>query len=211
MDTLLNIIQQIVSVPAILIGIIACLGLILQKAKTETIVKGTIKTILGFLLISAGASIIAETLSGFGDLFQLSFGVMGVVPNSDAMAALMMEQFGTATASIMALGLVANIILARFSKLKYIFLTGHMCLYFSALIAATLTYAGLEGMSLIICGAMLLGLVMVVLPAIAQPMMRKVTGIDDIALGHAGTIVYWIAAQVGKLFAKNKRSTEEFS
>lgn len=211
MDSILNLIQQIVSVPAILVGIIACLGLFLQKSKIEVVVKGTIKTILGFLLISAGAGIVSGTLKGFGDLFQLSFNVMGVVPNSDAMAAMMMEQFGTATASIMALGLVANIILARFSKLKYIFLTGHICLYFAAIIAATLTFAGLEGIPLIICGAMLLGLIMVVLPAIVQPIMRNITGSDDIALGHSGTIAYWLAAKVGKVFAKNKRSTEEIN
>lgn len=211
MSEMLELIRQVVSVPAILVGIVACIGLVLQKADFETVVKGTIKTILGFLLISAGAGIVSGTLKGFGDLFQMSFGVAGIVPNSDAMAALLMKDFGASTASIMALGMVANIVLARFTRWKYIFLTGHICLYFSALIAATLTFAGLSGFMLILCGAMLLGLVMVSLPAIAQPAMRKVTKSDDIALGHSGTIAYWLAAQTGKLFANNKKSTEEIN
>lgn len=209
MNGILNILQQIASVPAILVGLIALIGLLLQKASFENTVKGTIKTILGFLLISAGAGVVSGTLGGFGDLFQLSFGVSGVVPNSDAMAAMLLKDFATASAAIMALGMVANIVLARFSRFKYIFLTGHLTLYMATLIAACLSFVGLRGASLIISGGLLLGFFMAVMPAIVQPTMRKLMGNDTVALGHSGSIAYWLAAQTGKLFAKNKKSTEE--
>ena len=38
---------------------------------------------------------------------------------------------------------------------------------------------------------------MAILPALAQPTMRKITGNDQVALGHFGTISYWAAGEVG--------------
>jgi ascorbate PTS system EIIC component len=84
----------------------------------------------------------------------------------------------------------ANIVLARFSKLKYIFLTGHHSLYMACLIAIILSISGLEGVKLIIAGALLLGLVMSIFPAIMQPTINEITGDDSLALGHFGSGCY---------------------
>ena len=211
MSSAIKFVEEIISTPAILLGLIALAGLILQGAKPEKIIGGTIKTILGFVLVTVGAQVVSESLRGFDELFELSFGVIGVVPNTDAMAATLMNEFGSAAASIMILGFAVNVLLARFTPLKYIFLTGHICLYFAILIAACLTKLGLTDGSLVAVGGILLGVLMVLLPALAQPTMRKITGKNDVALAHAGTIAYWLAAQAGKLFAANKKSTEEIN
>jgi PTS system ascorbate-specific IIC component len=109
----------------------------------------------------------------------------------------------------MVIGMAANIILARFSKLKYIFLTGHHTLYMAALIGVVLTVAGLEGWALYILGGMALGLTMVIFPAIAHPTMKKITGSDEIAFGHFSSVTYWLSGEVGKLVGKNSKSTED--
>ena len=54
MGTLLRYIQQILSTPAIFVGLIAMLGLILKKADNQAIIKGTIKTILGIHRLGSG-------------------------------------------------------------------------------------------------------------------------------------------------------------
>ena len=203
-------IEQIISTPAILLGLIAFAGLVLQRAKLEKIISGTIKTILGFVLLTVGAEVVSKSLRGFGKFFEQSFGVVGVVPNTDAMAAMLMNEFGAHAASIMIFGFAVNVMLARFTPLKYIFLTGHISLYFAVLIAACLTKFGLQDGGLILIGSILLGSLMVLLPALAQPTMKKITGKDDLALGHAGTVAYFLAAQVGKFFA-GSRSTEEIN
>ena len=46
------------------------------------------KTIMGFVILIAGANLIAATLTIFSQLFEHSFNIQGVVPNTDAMAAL---------------------------------------------------------------------------------------------------------------------------
>lgn len=47
------------------------------------------------------------------------------------------------------------------------------------------------------------------MPAIAQPIVRKITGSDDIALGHFCTIGYMFTAGVSKLVGDKSKSTEE--
>ncbi len=200
----LHFIQQVLSTPAIFVGLIALVGLLLQKQDAQSCVKGTIKTILGFIVLNAGASVVQQAIIPFGDLFQVAFGVQGVVPNNEAITSLALDQFAVQTASIFALGMVANIVLARFSKLKYIFLTGHHALYMACLIAIVLSIGGLGGAKLIIAGALLLGFLMAVFPAIMQPTIREVTGMDELALGHFASTGYWISAQIGKLFGKKE-------
>lgn len=206
---MLKVILDILSVPAVLVGLVAMVGLIAQKKPGSEVIKGTIKTIMGFLVLSGGASIIVGALGYFGSMFQQGFGVQGIVPNNEAVVAIALKTYGTSTALIMTFGMLANILIARFTKLKYIFLTGHHTLYMACMIAAILLAANVNGVLLIIIGSILLGFVMAIFPAIAQPTMRKITGIDDVAFGHFGTIGYVLSAYVGKLVGKNSKSTEE--
>lgn len=207
MFTILNFIQQVLSTPAIFVGLIALLGLLLQKKDAQTCFKGTIKTILGFIVLNAGSTVVQDAIIPFGELFQIAFGVEGVVPNNEAITSMGLTDFAVQTASIFALGMCFNLVLARFSKLKYIFLTGHHALYMSCLVAILMSIAGLEGPQLIFTGALLMGLVMAVFPALMQPTMRKVVGDDSLALGHFGSGCYWLSAQIGKLFGRDEHTT----
>ncbi len=211
----LDFIVNILSTPAILVGLLALVGLCLQHKPIEDVVKGTIKTIVGFLVLSAGASFLQiGSLLAFGELFNYAFNMQGVVPNNEAVVADALQNFGTSSAIIMALGMALNIVLARFSRMPYIFLTGHHTLYMACMIAVILGGAGhLEGVSLYIAGGCLLGLIMVLSPAYCQVTFRKVTGTDGVALGHFGGIGYWFAGVIGKLFANDpkRKSTEEIN
>lgn len=208
METLLRYVQQILSTPAIFVGLIAMLGLILKKSDSQAIIKGTIKTILGFIVLGAGAGVVQQSIVPFGDLFQMAFDMHGVVPNNEAIVSMGLTDYAVQTSSIFALGMCMNIVLARFSRWKYIFLTGHHALYMACLITIMLDIAGLEGWQLTVGGALLLGFVMALFPALMQPTMEKITGDDSLALGHFGSSCYFISAQIGKLF-KGGKSTED--
>ncbi|MDF9823835.1 PTS system ascorbate-specific IIC component [Breznakia sp. PF5-3] len=205
----MEFILNILSTPSILVGLMAMLGLILQGKKVEDVVKGTIKTIVGFLVLSAGAAFLQSgSLNAFGELFNYAFNMQGVVPNNEAIVSLGLEKFASQTAYIMCVGMVANIVMARFSRMNYIFLTGHHTLYMACMLAVILNVGGLDGAELVISGGLALGLIMVISPAICQPTMRKIVKTDDLAFGHFGGFGYWFAAQIGKLF-KGSKSTEE--
>lgn len=209
MNAVLDFLQQVLSTPSILVGLIAFIGLVAQKKPIEDVIKGTIKTILGFIVIGAGAGVIVGALNHFGNLFNFAFSVQGVVPNNEAIVSLALNDFAKDTALIMAFGMAANLIIARFSSLKYIFLTGHHTLYMAALIAVVLNVGGLEGWQLIAAGSALLGFTMVIFPAMLQKDMVALTGDDSIAFGHFGTIGYVFSAWVGRLFGDKSKSTED--
>ncbi|TCL76898.1 PTS system IIC component (L-Asc family) [Hydrogenispora ethanolica] len=206
---MLKVILDILSVPAVLVGLIALIGLVAQKKEGTEVVKGTIKTIMGFLVLGGGAAIAVGALSHFGAMFLHGFGVKGIVPHNEAIVALALKEYGEQTALIMTFGMAANILIARFTPLKYIFLTGHHTLYMACMIAAILLAGGIKGAALVVVGSLILGLTMAFFPAIAQPTMRRITGIDDVAFGHFGTVGYVLSAWVGRLLGKNSPSTEE--
>lgn len=67
----------------------------------------------------------------------------------------------------------------------------------------------MNGTPLIIVGSIILGLCMVVFPAILQPTVRQITGSDDFAVGHFGSVGYYVSAKIGKLFGNKTKSTED--
>lgn len=211
MQTILDLIVDVLSQPAILVALIAFIGLVVQKKPASVVTSGTIKTILGFLVLSAGASVVVQSLEPFGKIFQHAFGVQGVVPNNEAIISIALEKYGTTAALIMVFGMLVNILIARVSNLKFIFLTGHHTFYMAAFLAIILTVGHIKGVLTVVLGALILGLIMAVFPALAQPTMRKITGNDQVALGHFGTVSYWAAGEVGQLFKGRSKSTEEIN
>ncbi len=207
----IDFIVNILSTPAILVGLLSLLGLVLQGKPVEDVVQGTIKTIVGFLVLSAGSSYLQSgSLLAFGEVFNYAFNMQGVVPNNEAVVSMALTQFGSDSALIMCVGMVLNIVLARFSRMHYIFLTGHHTLYMACMLAVVLSIGGLEGPMLIIAGGCVLAMIMVLSPAYCQPTFKKITGSDGVGFGHFGGIGYAIAGQVGKLF-KGGKSTEEIN
>ncbi|WP_422528472.1 PTS ascorbate transporter subunit IIC [Serratia fonticola] len=207
----LRFVVDILKVPAVLVGVIALIGLLAQKKSFSDVVKGTVKTILGFIVLGGGATVLVGSLNPLGGMFEHAFNIQGIIPNNEAIVSISLEKYGASTALIMAFGMVANIIVARFTRLKYIFLTGHHTFYMGCMIGIILTVAGFEGVQLVFTGALTLGLVMAFFPAIAQRYMRRITGNDDIAFGHFGTLGYVLSGWIGSKVGKNSRSTEEMN
>ena len=81
-----------------------------------------------------------------------------------------------------------NLLIARFTKINYVFLTGHHSLFMACLMSAVLGTAGLSGIELILVGGFLMGAWSAISPAIGQSYTSKVTDGDEIALGHFGSL-----------------------
>lgn len=204
------IMKDILGTPSILVGLFAFIGLVLQRKGIADIASGTLKTIMGFIMLGVGANVITSTLDIFGKMFHRAFQISGVIPNNEAIVAVAQKTFGTETALIMVFGMLINVLLARVTPLKYIFLTGHHTMFMACLIAVILITGGIEGIPLVILGSIILGVLMVISPAILQPYVRKITGSDDFAVGHFGSLGYFVAGTVGKWFGNTEKSTEDF-
>ncbi len=79
----------------------------------------------------------------------------------------------------------------------------------AVMIAAILAAAGMHGVALIALGSVVLGAIMVLMPALAQPYMRQITGSDDIALGHFSTFSYVLSGFIASKLGNKTHSTED--
>lgn len=200
---------DVLSEPAVLVGLIALIGLIAQKKPVTECIKGTVKTIMGFVILGAGATLVVNSLGDFATIFQHAFGIKGVVPNNEAIVSIAQQSFGKEMAMIMFFAMLVNILIARLTPWKFIFLTGHHTLFMSMMVAAILSAGGMSGIPLIAVGSLVVGVTMVLFPTLAHPYMKQITGSDDVALGHFSTCSYVLAGWIGAKFGNKAHSSEE--
>lgn len=204
------LVNEILSVPAYLIGIITGVGLIALRKTTGEVIGGALKATLGFLLIGAGATLVVASLQPLGVMIQGAAGTQGVVPTNEAIVGIAQDEFGAQVAWLMILGFAISLLLARFTPLHYVFLTGHHTLFMATLLTIVLATAGLPSVTVVAVGGILLGVVMASLPALSQPWTRRITGDNSIAIGHFGTLGYIASGITGRLVGGAKsRSTED--
>lgn len=210
MNSILHfLVYDLLGTSSILVGFIAMFGLILQKKSWDKVAIGTIKTIVGFVIFSAGSSLATSSLNSFQTLFTKAFNLEGVLPLAEAVTALAQNKFGSIVALIMVAGFIANLIVARFTPLKYIFLTGQHNLYLAALLTVIFKANGVSDGLTIFLGAIILGVSAALFPAIAQKGMRKITGEDELAMGHYVAIAYAISSFIGSKVGNPEDSTEK--
>ncbi|SCZ01801.1 PTS ascorbate transporter subunit IIC [Alkaliphilus peptidifermentans] len=209
MNFLDGISRGVLGEPAFLLGLIACIGLIIQKKGIEKIIQGTIKTMLGYILIQIGASAAGVALGNLSLLIQRGFQVIGIIPHNEVISALAQINYGNYIAWIMFFGMMIHLLIARFSPLKYIFLTGHHILFMASMLAAVLAVSSLDKWQGIMLGASLLAVAMSIGPAIIQPFVRKVTQNDCVAVGHFNSVGFVIAGVIASCFKALPQQQEE--
>lgn len=211
MAVLQFVVYDILGEASLLIGLLALVGLLIQKKPAEKVIAGTIKTIVGFLIFGIGSSAAQGALNGFQSLFVTAFGLEGVTPISEAITAQAQTLFPMVIALIMVGGFLCNLLIARFTRFKFIFLTGGHSLFLSALLAILLKALGLSDAAAIIVGSVIHGFAAALYPAIAQKSMNAVTGSDEIAIGHYCTLAYALSGWLGSKVGDPKDSTENIN
>lgn len=208
----LNFLLDLLKTPTIVLAVVALLGLIVQRKSAANVISGTVKTALGYLVLSAGSSLLVTEILPFVGLFQQVFHLDGFATGSEVIVGAMSKTvplIASTSAIIMGGGFLMNILLARFTPLKYIFLTGHMMWISSIAISFSLYTAGLSEAMIIVLGIVLQGLILTLLPAISQPLVRKTTGSNDFAIGHLTTLGTVSSAYIGGLLGNKEKSAED--
>lgn len=224
-DGFLGFVKAFFGYPAILIGIFALIGTIAQRKKGSEILLSTLKTIIGFLIISGGAAVLTTTLGNLTSVIKHGFKMGGdgegldfIIPSNEAMMAFVQGTLPNvmSTASIiLILAMVCNIILAKFSNLKYIYLTGHVAFYMSLAMALGMYMAGLDPMNNVsdtivsfVSGGVFIGLYMVLSPAASGKLARKIVANERLALGHTGGFGCAVAGIIGTGLLKISRKEQ---
>ena len=210
MEILNLIMKDIVGTPALLIGIIAALGLLLQKKTFSDVLAGGVKTAAGYLIFNGGAGVVVGVLLFLGPVIEQAFGLQAPVASGIPYDEFLGSWGGYATVAV-ALGFVTNLVLARITPFKYVYLTGHLMIVAAEVVIAGLiaTYPGIDPVVAIVTTGLVIGIYWTLQPAVMSKFMKGVTGNDDLAYGHTSAIGCWIAAFLGKFVGKPEESTED--
>lgn len=209
MSILHFIVFSLLSQASILVGLMAMIGLILQKKKAVQVITGTVKTIVGFLIFGIGSSAAQSALTSFQTLFTKGFHVEGVLPLAEAVTGQAQTKFPMVIALVMVCGFALNLLVARVTRFKCIFLTGQHNLFLAAMLTILFKAMGMSDVVTVVAGSIILGFAAAIFPSIAQPYMRKITGHDDIAIGHYCTLAYALSGWLGSKVGKPEESTEK--
>ena len=105
-------------------------------------------------------------LTPLGALITGTFGVAGVVPTNEAITAIVngIPDVAQNIAFAMFIGVVASLVIARLTPLRYVFLTGHHMLFMATVLTVVLYNAHVEPVVQILVAAFGLATMMVIMP-----------------------------------------------
>lgn len=199
------IIYQVLDQAPIFLGIIALVGLLVQKKDFNETFDGVIKTIVGLLILGLGANAICGSIIPIMGLLNDATGIKGVMPMNEAAFGVAMTKYANDAVLTFIIGFIIHIILVYIipkQEFKNVYLTAHMMLYLSVFVNMGLgTVLGISGMKLIVTSAVFAALYWTLTPIIPRILGRKFFG-EDFTLGHTQQTGTLIGALVGKIFGR---------
>ncbi|HBF39461.1 MAG TPA: PTS ascorbate transporter subunit IIC [Firmicutes bacterium] len=202
-------INQIFREASLFLGIIALVGLLLQRKSVSDIMKGTFKTIIGVIILTQGTSILCNSMGPLSNAFTSLFKMNSTAPLNPIGTDKFIAQFGSQIGIAMLLAFLINVLIAKFTKIKNIFLTGHHLFWFAFIFVALGVEAGLKGSGLMIMSTILLAIYITFVPALIRPFVRAVTGDDSFTLGHPTVGLSIVSGILGKYLGNKSKSTED--
>lgn len=200
------VLDNILNNAPVLMGLIAMLGLLLQRKALSDVVKGSLMTAFGMVILQAGVGILVGIIAPINQAVQAQMGVSAGEGLSDV---AFTAEYGGIVGMSMFVGLILHVLIARFTPIKTIFLTGHMLWWFPFVIVAAGVEAKLDGVMLIAVSAVLSALYWSLMPWIMRRFVWDATGDESFLIGHPTGILALLSGYVAKAAGNKARSTED--
>lgn len=163
-------------------------------------------------MINVGGQTLGTALMPLTGLISHIFGMKAPenTSNIGAVQGQSLAAIGTEMALIFALGFVVNLLMARFTPLKYVHLSPHVSFFFAGLIASLLKYnTSLSMAAQVGVGAIILGLYMTITCWYVAICIKPVRGAKGFTLAHSSSSGDLIASIEGELFGNKSKSIED--
>lgn len=194
--------------PPVLLGLIAAIGLLLQKKKFSEVIKGAFLAAIGMVVIDSAVGMIAGVIAPINNAFTIvSGGVVGEGLNDVTFT----STYGGTVGISMFIALGIHLLIARFTCFKTIFLTGHMMWWFPFIFVAAGVEAGLSGVSLILLSSILSALYFSIMPWVLRKYVFAVTKDESFTLGHPTGFLSLISGFVASKVGNKSKSTEDIN
>ena len=202
-----------------MVGFLVLLGYLLKKEKWYNTLGGTLKAIIGMLILNVGSSGLVNNfrpiLAGLKDRFNLTACVIDPYYGQNAVTAGVEIEFGKGFSQVMILLLIAfivNILLVRFNKItkcRTLFTTGHVQVQQAStafwLIMFAVPALLANDTIMLVCMAIVLGAYWAVGSNLTVKPMQELTDGAGFAIAHQQMfgirLGYWAA---DKLFGEKK-------
>ena len=200
------IINNILRNPPILLGGVAMLGLCLQKKKIDDIIKGSLLAALGMFILQQGVGILVGAIVPVNQTIQTALGAVVEAGFNDQ---TFTTNYGGMIGIAMLFGFILHILIARFTPLKNIFLTGHFLWWIPFIFTAVGVENNFTGTKLIVFSAVLSAIYWSVIPYLLKSFVKAVTETDSFTLGHPAGILALVAGIVARYCGDKSKSTED--
>lgn len=192
--------------PPMLLALIAALGLVLQKKKIADVIKGSLLAAFGMVILEQGTGMLIGAIAPVNNAFQTLSGA-GVAEGLNDVT--FTANHGGTIGMAMFVALIVHLLIARFTPIKTIFLTGHMLWWFPFIFVAAGVEAGLTGGVLIGFAAISSALYWSIMPWLLRKYVKDVTGDDSFTLGHPSGILALISGFVASKVGNKEKSCED--
>ncbi|MDK0979270.1 PTS ascorbate transporter subunit IIC [Clostridium perfringens] len=195
--------------PALFMGLVVAIGLILQRKPIDAILKGIFKGIIGMVILLKGVDIVVSSITPLANAFSGLFNTQSNSTLGDFNVFL--GQYGSYVGLILLCGFVINIIIARYTRFKTIYLTGNILFWYPMLFLAVGIENNVSGLKLFIFTLIMYILVITIFPYILRKHVKYVTENDSFTIGHTASIYCLLGSYIGKLVGQKDKNIENLN